>query len=38
VNEDPPPGSELSVFLWVMATLIASMELVWLFFDRAFSR
>jgi hypothetical protein len=37
VNEDPPPGNELTAFLWVMATLIASMELVWLFFRHALS-
>ena len=37
MDAEPPPGNDLTAFLWVMAVLIAAMELVWLFFSNALS-
>ena len=34
---DPPPGGELAPLLWVLALLIAAIELAWWFFDRMYS-
>jgi hypothetical protein len=37
MDAEPPPGNDLTAFLWVMAILIATMELVWVFFSYALS-
>jgi hypothetical protein len=34
---DPPPESEPQVLLWVIAGLIAVIELTWWLFDRMYS-
>jgi len=37
MDTEPPPGNDLTVFFWLMAILIATMELVWVFFSHALS-
>jgi hypothetical protein len=37
MDTEPPPGNDLTVFLWLMAILIATMELAWVFFSHALS-
>jgi hypothetical protein len=37
MDTEPPPGNDPTAFLWVMAMLIATMELVWVFFSHALS-
>jgi hypothetical protein len=37
MDTEPPPGNELTAFLWVMAILIATTELLWVFFSHALS-
>jgi hypothetical protein len=37
-DPEPPPEGGLKVFLWVIAVLIASLELAWWMFDRMFSQ
>jgi hypothetical protein len=34
---EPPPGNELQAFLWVLAVLIAVLEVTWWLFDRMYS-
>jgi hypothetical protein len=34
---DPPPGNELAAFLWIVAALIAVLEVVWWLFDRMYA-
>jgi hypothetical protein len=34
---EPPPGNELQAFLWVLAGLIALLELTWWLFDRMYA-
>jgi hypothetical protein len=37
MDHTQPPGSELTAFLWIVATLIAVLELTWFFFDQIYS-
>lgn len=37
-DPEPPPGNELAAFLWVLAVLLASIELLWWFADRIYSQ
>jgi hypothetical protein len=32
-----PPGGEVTLVLWLLAALLAALELAWLWADRAFS-
>ena len=34
---EPPPGSELKALLWIVAVLIAALELAWWLADRMYS-
>jgi hypothetical protein len=34
---DPPPGGDLAFTLWVIAILLAVLELTWLWADRIYS-
>jgi hypothetical protein len=36
-DTEPPPEGGLTLFLWMIAVLIASLELAWWMFDRMFS-
>jgi hypothetical protein len=37
MDDTQPPGSELTAFLWIVATLIAVFELTWFFFNRIYA-
>ena len=36
-DPEPPPEGGLTVALWVLAVLLAAMELLWWYFDRLYS-
>ena len=33
---EPPPGNELTAFLWIVAVLLAALELTWWLFNRMY--
>jgi hypothetical protein len=37
MDDTQSPGSELTAFLWIVATLIAVFEVTWFFFNRIYS-
>ena len=36
-DPEPPPGNELAALLWIIAALLAVLEIVWWLFDRMYA-
>ncbi len=36
-DREPPPGNELAALLWIVAALLAVLEIAWWLFDRMYT-